>query len=244
MHCQVSDWYGFERLDFTFEGRKAILIRPGAGDGRWMLKTEYFPAFQDLERALVEKGFHLAYLENENRWGMDADQEAKARFRDFLCKEFSLKPRCLPIGMSCGGLHALQLAVRRPDMVSALYLDAPVVNLFSCPFGFGIGSDIGPGAQQEALNALGLTRSRLIAYRNQPIDHLPALEKLRIPMALVWGDQDTTVPFEENGAYLKDLYERAQIPHYFECKPGCGHHPHGPVQMESAVEFLLRHTRD
>ena len=56
MHCQVSDWYGFERLDLTFEGRKAILIRPGAGDGRWMLKTEYFPAFQDLERALVEKG--------------------------------------------------------------------------------------------------------------------------------------------------------------------------------------------
>ena len=100
MHCQVSDWYGFERLDFSFEGRKAILIRPETGEGRWMLKTEYFPAFQDLERALVEKGFHLAYLENENRWGMDADQEAKARFRDFLCKEFSLQPRCLPAVIS------------------------------------------------------------------------------------------------------------------------------------------------
>ena len=244
MHYEKSEWYGFERLDFPFEGRRAIVVRPRAGDGRWMLKTEYFPAFQDLERALVEKGFHLAYLENENRWGMDADQDAKARFRDFLFREFSLEHCCLPIGMSCGGLHALQLAVRRPDMVSALYLDAPVVNLFSCPFGFGVGSDIGPGAQQEALNALGLTRSQLIAYRNQPVDHLSVLEGLRIPMALVWGDRDTTVPFEENGAHLKALYERADIPHYFECKPGCGHHPHGPARMEPAVEFLLRHTGD
>ena len=39
MHCQVSDWYGFERLDFSFEGRKAILIRPETGEGRCMLKT-------------------------------------------------------------------------------------------------------------------------------------------------------------------------------------------------------------
>lgn len=80
MEREKSLWRGnYERIDFDFEGRKAVLVFPpkGTKNGRWLLKTEYFEAFQDLEEALVERGFALAYLENINRWGIDADFDAK-----------------------------------------------------------------------------------------------------------------------------------------------------------------------
>lgn len=53
------DKYRMERFDF--EGREAIIVFPNDPDSRrrWVLKEEYFPAFQDLEERLVENGFHL-----------------------------------------------------------------------------------------------------------------------------------------------------------------------------------------
>ena len=42
MEYTQSEWYGFKRLDFTFNGRGAILVCPEQADpaGRWLLKTE------------------------------------------------------------------------------------------------------------------------------------------------------------------------------------------------------------
>ena len=91
MNYIETTWNGFRRLDFTFEGREAILVCPstsgeeaaGSG-GHWMLKTEYFDAFPDLELELVRRGYYLAYIKNINRWGLPEDLHAKKRFRDFL----------------------------------------------------------------------------------------------------------------------------------------------------------------
>lgn len=230
----------FARCDFTFEERRAILIRPdeGMSNGKWLLKTEYFYAFPELEAAMVAEGYHLAYLENRNRWGTDDDLAAKRRFRDFLMRECGLDPRCVLVGMSCGGLHAVKQAARYPEMVSAMYLDAPVLNILSCPFGMGAGCDCDDSVREEALSALGLTRSQLLAYRDHPLDNLGRLVAARIPALLVCGDADMSVPPEENGLLLKAAYEQAGVPLMFMLKPGCGHHPHGPSDMAKALEFL------
>ena len=44
-----SQWYGFKRIDFIFEGKEAILVFPNEPNKSktWLLKTEYFDAFQD-----------------------------------------------------------------------------------------------------------------------------------------------------------------------------------------------------
>lgn len=234
----------YRRLDFEFEGRKAVLVFPEKATRQWALKTEYFSAFQDLEERLVEKGFHLAYLENHNRWGTLEDLSAKRRFRDHLMEQYGLSPRCVPIGMSCGGLHAIKQAAYYPEMISALYLDAPVVNLLSCPFGMGdLGSDIAKEVQQECLSALSITRSQLLSYRDHPYDHLITLIRHRIPAVLICGEADRTVPFPENGHLLQLQYERSRLPFYFHLKPGCAHHPHGPTDektMQEAIDFLCR----
>ncbi|MBD5394683.1 MAG: hypothetical protein HDR71_10515 [Lachnospiraceae bacterium] len=39
--------------------------------------------------------------------------------------------------MSCGGLHAINYASLFPEDIAVLYLDAAVLNLLSCPMGFG-----------------------------------------------------------------------------------------------------------
>jgi pimeloyl-ACP methyl ester carboxylesterase len=230
----------YRRIDFQFEGRDAILVFPAdKANGKWLLKMEYFGAFQEMERAFVQRGYHLAYLRNINRWGLDEDQDAKARFRGFLSREFGLEYRCVPVGMSSGGLHAIKFAARHPEAVRALYLDAPVVNLLSCPFGIGVPSAIDASAKQEALDALGLTMSQMIAYREHPLDKLSCLTRARIPAVLVYGDADTIVPFDENGRHVVSAYQDSGIPFIEIGKHGCDHHPHGPLeQIGRVIEFV------
>ena len=37
---------------------------------------------------------------------------------------------------------------------------------------------------------------------------------------------------------MKNAYEQTDIPCLFQVKHGCGHHPHGPADMEKMVRFL------
>ena len=101
-----SEYHGFRRADFTFEGKPAVIVFPDKADeqGRWMLKMEYFDAFPNLELELVRRGWHLCYLENDNRWGTDSDADRKARFADYMAEEHGLERKFACIGMSCGGL--------------------------------------------------------------------------------------------------------------------------------------------
>ena len=243
---QVDIWrdrYYIEK--FEFEGREAIIVYPETEEGkrRWALKTEYFWAFQDLEEKLVEKGFHLLYLKNNNRWGTDDDLDAKKRFSEMLQVRYGLSRKCVMIGMSCGGLHAIKQAAKYPEMTSVLYLDAPVVNLLSCPFGLGkCNTDIAISAQKEVFDALRLDMSGIIAYREHPLDKLPQLIAQRIPAILVYGEKDTTVPFEENGKHIRDAYLKSDIPFLLQCKPEANHHPHGPADIDEALNFILANS--
>ena len=131
--------------------------------------------------------------------------------------------------MSCGGLCSVNFAAKYPWRVSVLYLDAPVINLLSCPMGFGRGEKLGgDGGWKEIQAALGFeTVSELLLYRDHPLDRLPKLAEHRIPVALVYGGADVTVPYEENGIAVERLYRENGLPLLCAGKPGCGHHPHG-----------------
>ena len=131
-------WNGFERINFKFEDRDATIVFPdGERCGKWLFKTEYFDAFPNFEIEMVKRGWCLAFIKNITRWCLDEDLDLKARFADFLSKEFDLYKKCVPVGMSCGGLIGSKFAAKYPEYVSCLYLDAPVLNLLSCPAGIG-----------------------------------------------------------------------------------------------------------
>lgn len=236
-------WNGFRLENMEFEGKEALVVFPAEGTacGKLAVKTEYFGAFPEAaELPLLEKGFHLCYIKNNNRWGTDEDLDRKARFIRHVQKTYGLDDRCVPVGMSCGGLFAIKLAAKYPELIACLYLDAPVLNYMSCPCGFGTGIPLNED-NSEILEALQLTMSELICYRQMPMDKLDILVKNRIPVVMVYGDSDRTVPYHENGILLERAYAGTGIDFEVYSKSGCDHHPHGLEDPILAVDFILRH---
>lgn len=239
-----TNWLGYTCKQFLFEEHEAIIVFPqeGTANGYLAVKTEYWGAFPEaVETTLLEKGFHLCYIKNENRWATNPDLDRKARFIRFVQNEYKLNSQCVPVGMSCGGLIAIKLAARYPELIKCLYLDAPVVNFMSCPCGFGIGNPLSAD-NSEILNALGLKSiSELLAYRDMPLDKLGALVSHRIPVVMVAGDSDKVVPYCENGIFLQRAYKDAGVEIEVYMKPGGDHHPHGLEDPAPVVDFILRH---
>ena len=239
-----SMWHGYRYKRLQFEEHEAFIVYPQSGmtNGYLAVKTEYRDAFPEaIELPLLEHGFHLCFIKNDNRWGVDEDLDRKARFVRFVQKECGLKEKCVPIGMSCGGLIAIKFASRYPELVHCLYLDAPVVNNMSCPCGFGVGKPLADN-NEEILNALGLESiSQLLAYRDMPLDKLGILIQNNIPVVMVAGDSDQVVPYCENGAFLEKAYTDAGVDLEVYIKPGCDHHPHGLEKPNVILDFILRH---
>ena len=51
-----SVWNGFSKIDFEFEEKEAIIVIPNkTSNGKWLLKTEYFDAFPNLEIEMLKK---------------------------------------------------------------------------------------------------------------------------------------------------------------------------------------------
>lgn len=243
MEYTYSDFCGYRQLNFKFENRDAVVVLPSSEpSGKWMMKMEYFGAFPELECELISRGWHLCYIKNRDRWGTDDDSDLKVRFANFLSKEFGLEKRFCCIGMSCGGICSVNFAARHPDYVSFLYLDAPVMNLYSCPMGFGEGEALGDGGWQELVDAYGFDVPTFMVYRQHPIDKVDILADNGLPAALVYGDSDTCVPYKENGVVLEKCYRERGIPLIVEGKKGCGHHPHGPSDVPAMADFIEKNA--
>lgn len=241
MKYTESNWNGFRRIDFVFKDREALLVFPddNTKTDKWMLKTEYFGAFPALEIDMLKKGYHLVYLKNRSRWGTDDDQELKRDLADFLSSEFGLRKKCVCIGMSCGGLHAVCFASRYPAYVSLLYLDAPVLSFCGwsdeCDH-----KEVWLTEQQQAYGFRTMAESRI--YNDQPIHRLKTLTDNRLPVALVYGAADKTVSPTENAEVLLDYYKSQGAPIRAWRKEGCDHHPHGPVDNAEVIDFIEKNA--
>lgn len=229
--------YGYESLEFDFMGLSAFAIKPKCKpNGKWIIKTEYASAFPETEIELLRRGWHVVYNENYNRWAEPRDLERKLEFVKFIPRELGLDEKFVTVGMSCGGMYAVKLAALCPERVRGLYIDAPVMNLLSCPFGVGDATD---HLAAEFMSYTGKTLSEMLSYRDHPIDKASILLENNIPILLVAGDSDTTVPYHENGALLENYYLEHGGKITVIVKPGCGHHPHGtddPVHLADIIE--------
>ena len=237
----INNWNGFKQIIFDFEDREAILVFPKDEDktDKWLFKTEYFNAFPAFEIEMIKRGWHLAYVANKTRWCLDEDLELKKRFADFLIKEYGLHEKCVPVGMSCGGLIGTKFAAKYPQYVSCMYIDAPVLNLLSCPAALGQGTSEN---LPEFIEATGMTLSELICYREHPIDMMKPLVENDIRIVLVYGTEDTEVPYSENGAILEKYYREHNGEILVISKTGCGHHPHGLDDSTPIIDFVLRNS--
>lgn len=237
-------WNNFICREFTFEEHNAVVVLPKrkSENACLVLKTEYWNAFPETEIELLNRGHYLAYIKNDNRWGTDGDLDRKARFAEYVINEYGITNKCVPVGMSCGGLIAVKLAAKYPHLIACIYIDAPVINYMSCPCGFGIGERIDDESFTEILTALKLRSiSELICYRETPQDKIPLLVSNKIPVILVAGDSDTIVPYVENGILVENAYKHNNLPIDVFIKKGCNHHPHGLEDVAIAADCIEKY---
>ena len=161
----------FQTEEFAFQDRAAKIVHPDCpANGKLLLKTEYFTAFPYFEVAMLKKGYTLCFLSHPNRWAPDSETHITAEFVRFVAKKLNFAPKCIPVGMSCGGLQALRLAQLHPELISVLYIDAPVVNILSMAGLGALSRDNASLFWAEIQAAHGVDRSNIVNFRKSPID--------------------------------------------------------------------------
>lgn len=239
----MEKWNGFNIERFEFEGVSALIVFPECeANGAWALKTEYWDAFPSVEIDLLKKGFHLAWVQNTSRFAPREDCDRKARFVKFIAKEYKLRKKCVPVGMSCGGAHAVQFGGYYPKLIDCMFIDAPVLNFLSYPAKLGVGIE-GIWENEFCACYKGITRADLLGSDIHPICRVKKLIENKIPIIMLYGSEDQTVIYEENGALLAEAYSVA--PELLKVMRISlrGHHPHGKTCGDNSdiIEFICEH---
>src|SRR5258708_4071601 len=66
-----SNYHGFDRYDFVVDGQQSLVVTPKmAAKGKpWIWRAEFFDHRPEIDLALVNKGFHLVYMNVGNTFG-------------------------------------------------------------------------------------------------------------------------------------------------------------------------------
>ncbi|MCC6492311.1 MAG: alpha/beta hydrolase [Pirellulales bacterium] len=239
----VSVWESYERLDFTIDGRDCILVRPktAAPGAPWIWRMEFVGHQPQADLALLARGYHLAYVDVQNRYGAPVALEHMDKFYAHVTTVYGLSRRVVLEGFSRGGLFSLNWAARHPAWVACIYNDAPVCDFKSWPAGRGR-SQPSPTDWAALLDAYGLTEEEALAYRGNPVDNLAPLAQAKVPLLHICGEADEVVPIEENTALLAERYRQLGGEIRVISKQGIGHHPHSLEDPTPIVEFILKHN--
>ncbi len=229
-----SKWKGYRKLDFYLDGREGTLIVPNnpRKDGMWIWRTEFLGAFDTVDMEMLEQGYYLAYYCLSDMYGNPKAVNLMEEFRGFVMGYFKLSAKPILFGFSRGGLYAVNYAAKYFLYVTALYLDAPVLDINSWPRKAGT-----PELWEECKRCYDLTEETADSFHKNPLDQVQVLLDAAIPVIMVAGGVDTVVPFSENGEKLAEQYEN-NGKFKLILKPDCGHHPHSLEDPTPIVTFL------
>ena len=147
---------------------------------------------------------------------------------------YKLSPKVTLEGLSRGGFMVLNWAIHNVDKVACIYVDAPVCDLFSWP------GEARKDMWRDVLNKWNLAEQEMVYFKGNPIDNLLPLAKAKLPIILVCGDSDKTVPYMENGKILYDRYTSMGGPIELILKENCDHHPHSLEDPTVIVDYILK----
>ena len=238
-----SEWHGFSRFDFNFDTRDAIVVMPRkTAPGRpWIWRARFFGHEPQLDLALLEKGYHLVYLDVANLFGSPTAVAHWDRFYDYLVTNNQFHNKAFLEGMSRGGLMIYNWAKVNPDHVAGIYADAPVLDFKSWPGGPRRKTNEGQQRTWDTLlKAYGFQDdAEALAYASNPVDHTKQIFDAQIPLFHICGGSDIVVPYSENTGLFKHRYQRAGGTLFQEIvKPHIGHHPHSIPNPVPLVEFV------
>lgn len=238
--AKVSQWSGYERMDFKVDDRAALLVRPKqvAKGSPWIWRTEFFGHEPQADIALLGLGFHVAYIDMQDMYGAPVAMGHMDALYDHLVRAHGLSRKATLEGFSRGGLFAFNWAALHPERVASLYVDAPVCDFKSWPGGKGSGPGA-PGNWKQCLEIYGLSEADAMAYAKNPVDQLPSLAKAGIPILAVIGDADEVVPVSENIDLVEKRYKELGGKIKVIRKAGGKHHPHSLQDPKPIVDFVV-----
>ena len=236
-----SIWAPYRIEEFEFEGTPANIIFPEKTNEKksWTIKTEYRDAFPETELELLKRGYHVTYLKNKTRFATKEDCDKKARFVKFISEKYGLADKCIPVGMSCGGAHAVNFAGFHPESVKCLFIDAPVLNFLDYPGCLRNAGNRNTWEKEFRLAYPGMKRGEFLNFDNHPIGKAPILIENKIPVLMLYGTDDTVVYYSENGEMLEEYY--ADHPGLLTVikRESQGHHPHGfPARPDIVANWI------
>jgi pimeloyl-ACP methyl ester carboxylesterase len=237
-NSEKGEYRGFRSENFVFEGKNCTVVFPEnpVKGNKWIWRAEFLGAFDSVDIDMLASGYALAYVSVSDMYGDPGSVMMMKKFHGHMVLHGFCEKTVL-FGFSRGGLYACNFALAYPEAVAALYLDAPVLDIKSWPGGLGKGV----GAQrefEECLSLYGLDRTSVLSFRGNPADRLDELLSLGIPVALVAGDSDRVVPYDENGALLESVYKKGGGDILCIVKPGCDHHPHSLSDPSPVSSFI------
>ncbi len=240
MDFEISDWHGYRKLTFDVNGRVSWVVEPEEpAPGRpWVWRTEFFEAFNTADMALLRMGWHLAYHKVSDMYGCPESVRMMHAFQTVVCEELGLNRQPVLFGFSRGGLYAVNYAAEYPYDVSLLYLDAPVLDINTWP----MTTSQNIKERENCLRWYGLTPETLKDFHDGAIDKAEDIAAARIPVIIVAGSADTTVPYDRNGAIFAERVRAAGGVIETIVKPDCGHHPHSLEDPRPITDFIASHT--
>jgi len=243
INAKKSVWNGHDRYDFPYDTRPCIVITPQepAGHRPWIWRARFFGHEPQTDLALLEKGFHLVYMDVANLFGSPTAVNHWNAFYHYLTGQQGFHPRVALEGMSRGGLIVYNWAGANPEKVACIYADNPVCDFKSWPAGRGKGKGHQP-SWEACLKAYGLTEEQALAYAHNPIDNLEPLARSVVPVLHVCGTADTVVPMSENTDIIEQRYRKLGGKITVIRKPGVDHHPHSLKDPKPIIDFILSHT--
>lgn len=241
---EKSEWNGFERYDFKFEGVDVIIVVPKEFDDkrRWLWRARFFDAWPALDKMMLEQGWLLAYIDVADLYGAPEAQRRFDMLYDFLTGKHGMAKKTVLEGFSRGGLPIYNWAARNPQKVACLYADNPVCDFKSWPLGLydGPGS---AGDTEKCMKAYGFASvEEAKEYALNPLDNLEPLAEAKIPLIHVYGDADEVVPYYENTKITAERYKELGGEIELICKPGEKHHPHSLEDPTPLKDFILKHS--
>ncbi len=238
-------WYGFSRIVFDFEGHSAWVVEPkvqAAPGFPWTWTMQWADAFVDRTGVLdlLAKGWrHVTISTFEHRMDEEGLRVSRA-FQKFLVEELGFAPKANLVGMSWGGFFSTRYANAYPECVERIYLDAPLMNFDGFAKAGATPTEnaakIGPWAKIPPGDGKWSNDPRM------PVNMAESIAKSGIPILLLYGRQDQTVPPDLNCEIFVRRFKAAGGTVQIERRECFGHHPHGkdPNKTESIVDFFSR----
>lgn len=235
-----SNWNGFERYDFIYNDRNATIVVPHkSAEGRpWIWRPAFFGAFPSVDKALLEKGFHVVFYDMAHLYGSPRAMKLGTDFYKMICQAYNLSPKVTLEGFSRGGLWAFNWAIKNPQKIACIYVDAPVCDIFSWP-----GRER-KDLWKKMLEEWNLKEEDMVDFKENPINNLAPMAKYKIAIIAVCGGKDKVVPYDTNMKLLAERYRTLGGIVEIILKPDCDHHPHSLDEPSPVVDFIVRNQPD